>query len=557
VRDPYTELVSSYFGYLAERFPVMCASDEFHFLPRAEDACNYYDSLDSLTPVEIEETSDILKDFQWQFKLFVGPGNSIEKSIDIELLNANIAGILMALEKNGLWRHNPLLYLKIAFIGIDHALTKPSVEENEWIGRVTSRLSRIPQLFRQAIENITTVPEVDLLAARAMVEDGKQYLIKIRNNLTNKASIFSVYRTNIEKGLQGVLSALETFTRRLSSMTPVPDRHFKVNSLSDSLHNHFLSNRTLEEVFQIALNESSNTRGLLEKTKRKIDPGKSWQELYHAYYPSDIEGMDALELYRREMEDLRLFFSRHGFRESDIYATQSSSSPVKVADTPAYLRSVRGSASFGAALTANRRETSFFYITTSLAGSQSMNAEDLLKKRLHREYKFLSAHEVVPGHHLLDSVRRGLENPVRRQIESPLFYEGWASYAETLLEEYGYIDTPLESLVDLKRRLWRSVRCRIDVGLSTGMLSRNDAVALLTATGFAREESERQVDRFRLNPGYQLCYSLGSYEIRRLRSAYGSEMTGQQFHSFLLEGGELPFHLIEKRFEAFLETRSK
>ena len=28
------ELAENYFDYLAEHFPVMCASDEFHFMPR-------------------------------------------------------------------------------------------------------------------------------------------------------------------------------------------------------------------------------------------------------------------------------------------------------------------------------------------------------------------------------------------------------------------------------------------------------------------------------------------------------------------------------------------
>ena len=57
-----------------------------------------------------------------------------------------------------------------------------------------------------------------------------------------------------------------------------------------------------------------------------------------------------------------------------------------------------------------------------------------------------------PGIILLDSIRRKLENPVRRQIESPLFYEGWAYYAESLLTEQGYVQNPMEYLVDLQAK---------------------------------------------------------------------------------------------------------
>ena len=42
-RNQLQELAGGFFRYLAAHFPVMCASDEFHFFPRAEDAQDHYD----------------------------------------------------------------------------------------------------------------------------------------------------------------------------------------------------------------------------------------------------------------------------------------------------------------------------------------------------------------------------------------------------------------------------------------------------------------------------------------------------------------------------------
>jgi uncharacterized protein (DUF885 family) len=179
-----------------------------------------------------------------------------------------------------------------------------------------------------------------------------------------------------------------------------------------------------------------------------------------------------------------------------------------------------------------------------------------LKKRFHREFKPLTAHETIPGHHLLDSIRRKLDNPVRRQIESPLFYEGWASYAEYLLIDSGYITRPLDLLVDYKRRLWRSARCQVDVGLTTGKIKPDDAAHLLKTCGFSPEETHRQVDRFRLNPGYQLCYSFGLHEFKQLKASYASHMNTPLFHQFILQGGELPFHLIDLRFKKLISAET-
>jgi hypothetical protein len=538
MKATHIQLTSRYFDDLAGRFPVMCASDEFHFLPRAQAAAEYYDRLDDLEKCTIEECVGQLRSFKQELALLTAGEKDLETLIDLDLLTANVAGILIELEQNKSWRHNPLLYLKIVFIGIDHALNKPAADSRERNHRTLKRISDVPRLFNQAVDNIDGVPETYHQAARAMLHDGKQYFVKIVDSFCKQhPGLFS-------KGFQKALAALNDFGKYLGAVPPVPDRRFAMPSLEASLKDHFLSVLSLDEVFQIAVDEWHENLKQLEKLQSKIDPHKSWQDLYHDFCPN-IGEIDTFALYRRETELLRRFFRDHGFREEDLCAS------LEITATPYYLKSVRSAASFGAAFSSDAREKSFFYITTRLPQHESSGHEDhLLRKRLHREYKFLTAHETIPGHHLLDSIRRSLENPVRRQIESPLFYEGWAYYAESLLTEQGYVQNPMEYLVDYKRRLWRSARCQIDVGLHAGFLTLADAVKLLTTAGFSREEAQRQIYRFQLNPGYQLCYSLGRYEIMRLKKAYENQMGSEQFHAFLLEGGELPFHWIEKRFQA-------
>jgi hypothetical protein len=545
MKDPQTELALHYFDYLAKCFPVMCASDEFHFLPRAETASQYYDQLDNLDADVIRECLFNLREFQDKFDLLASHENDFEKFTDLELLKANAAGILTELEMKQSWRNNPLLYLKIAFIGLDHALTKPASSPAERTERALARLGAIPRLLQQAIDNIDSVPKTYHQAALAMLSDCKRYLTEISKSFP-KASC-----GHLTEGLQKAWSALDAFGKSLRTLFPVPDQQFVVPALEATLKDHFLSVRSLPEVFRIAVEEWRENLEQLKKLQANMDPGKSWRELYHAYCPSNIEKTDTISLYQHEIERLACFFREHGFRKLDLTTS------LELCETPTYLRSVRSSASFSAAFSTDVGEKDLFYITTRLPQQRGKEAGDLLKKRLHREYKFLAAHETFPGHHLLDCVRRRLENPVRRQIESPLFYEGWAYYAESLLTEYGYVDSPIEYLVDCKRRLWRAARCQIDVGLTIGILAREDAIRLLTTAGFTSEEANSQVDRFRLNPGYQLCYSLGRYEIMKLRETYGIRMGRDQFHRQLLDGGELPFHLIEKRFETIQVQSSK
>jgi uncharacterized protein (DUF885 family) len=540
-KDDYKKLAVTYFDYLAERFPVMCASDEFDFLPRAENACKHYDKLDKLKAVAIEETIDKLKEFQKSFARADDEAGDLDNLIDLNLLRANAAGILIELDTKRSWQYNPLLYLKIAFIGLDHALQKPAMDSKEVRERALARLSAIPETLKQAMDNIRSVPETYYQASLLMAADCKEYLLEIGNDLSK--TFLKHHEGMFTKSLENAVASLEALVRFLNSKSPEPDRRFTVSTLETSLKNHFLSKRTPDEIFAIAREEWREILEQLEKIQSQIAPHKTWQELYHAYRPTQGKVDEIITLYGEEIDNLRTFFGRNGFNEKFL------SAPIEIDYTPTYLKSVRSSASFAAAFSRDPQEESYFYISSYFPGHNNKETDKHLQKRLNREYKMLTAHETIPGHHFLDSIRRSLKNQIRRQIESPLFYEGWASYAESMLIEYGYLDDPLELLVSFKRNLWRAARCQIDVGLTLGKLTENDAVDLLKTCGFASEEALRQLDHYHLNPGYQLCYCYGSYEFRQLKKNYRDLLEGKDFHSFLLEGGELPFHLIKKRLE--------
>jgi len=540
MKDDLQAVASSYFDYVAKCFPVMCSSDEFHFLPRAERASHYYDCLEDLDPDAIDEYIATLKAFQREFNLLAAEETDFEKLTDLELLKASIAGILLELDMKASWRHNPLLYLKTAFIGLDHALTKPASGPEERTRRARARLDAIPCLLEQGMNNIESVPKTYHQAAVAMVGDCQSYLIETDKRFSH-----------FIEGVEEVSLSLDAFGKFLRGVTTLADQKVALSALELTLREHFLSNRTLPEILEIAVEEWQESEQELDKLKKSIDPGKSWEELYSTYTPSGVAALDTVSLYEGEIERLGTFFAAHGFSEVDL------ASPLELCETPTYLRSVRSAASFSAALRADPMEKDLFYMTLHFPQQRGQEAAALRKERLHREYRFLSAHETIPGHHLLDSLRRKWENPVRRQIESALFYEGWAYYAETLLTDYGYVESPIEFLVDHKRRLWRAARCQIDVGLPTGRLARKDAVRLLTSAGFSLKEAEGQIERFRLNPGYQLCYTLGRYEIMRLRKTYSARWGLDRFHKQLLKAGELPFHLIEKRFKNLEMTNAK
>ncbi len=558
---PFIQKAGRYFAFLAEHFPVMCASDEFHFMPRAEAAAEYYDVLENLDRNVLRENLQEIHRFREEFEKTPVPEGDLESSIDKSLLLSNIDGILIELEDKAVLTHNPLIYLKVAFIGLDHAVSRPAESAATMHNRTLGRLRRIPDLFEQAVKNLESVPVSLREPAEKMTADCILYLDEVERQLSRNAgaaycktlgtrcakarSSLSGFRQFLEisSGEGAGASDLQVSdTRQASGARHVSDTRRAADTIEATLKKHFLSTRSLEEVYRIGMEERERCLAELNSLKAAIEPDKTWNELYSAYLP--VTNGDILSLYRSECSRLSGFFSNKGF---DVPAE-----PL-IMPTPLYLRSVRGSASFSASLPTDSPGSDYFYITSGDMQKDrhplpdTSSQEDMQKRvnrRLHREFKFLTAHETIPGHHLLDSCRRRLQNPIRRQIESPLFYEGWACYAESLLIEYGYIDSEIELLVNQKRELWRAARCQIDAGLAAGLLDMNGCVDLLKEAGFEEDEARAQIGRFLLNPGYQLCYTLGRYEILQLRQRYALGLSN--FHRELLDAGELPFTLLEK-----------
>ena len=81
-------------------------------------------------------------------------------------------------------------------------------------------------------------------------------------------------------------------------------------------------------------------------------------------------------------------------------------------------------------------------------------------------------HEGVPGHHLQIGqavVNRSTLNEWRRQLAGTSGHaEGWALYAERLMEQLGYLDDPADRLGMLDGQRMRAARVVLDIGVHLG-----------------------------------------------------------------------------------------
>ncbi|NIO05738.1 MAG: DUF885 family protein [Proteobacteria bacterium] len=528
--NPLNHIAKDYFDYLGRHLPQQCASDEFYFLPRSQIAIEFPNRLDDLTPEGVQEHIQSVKHLLGRIS---EARDELEEEIDRLLLRQSMAGFIREFDDARGWRNDPTLYIKIPLFATDRVLSHDHDPTDQVRSHLSSILSQVSSFLTIAIQNLRDPSEISIQVAVDMVQDAMDfYRLNVPTFIEQKLG----GDKEVLAGIGKVLEAWERFREDLVRLSSKKSFTIGEDGLEGILAISWGYARPPREVLEIAQQAYVETQEKIRRFAKKIDSRKNWRRIIYEQPPSIDSPVEVMGLYQREVFNLRQFFYSR-----DVMSFPSGER-VAVLETPSYLESLRATASYRAPLTGNAKAQGVFYITPG--------KEDLEIIAAHCPY--LCAHETYPGHHILDHIRIHHTNPIRRQIESPLFYEGWATYAEQLLDELGYIQDPRQKLVQLKRQLWRNLRAILDVELHTGKIGLDDAAERIHGLGFSSTRAQRQVRRFALTPGYQLCYLMGSHEITRLRKEFSSRLGSRLFHDILLGGGEIPFERVRKRLEACL-----
>lgn len=180
------------------------------------------------------------------------------------------------------------------------------------------------------------------------------------------------------------------------------------------------------------------------------------------------------------------------------------------------------------------------------------------------EMPALVFHEAIPGHHL--QMRLAHENhdlpAALHHLGSTAFSEGWALYAEGLAGELGLYHDPAERMGARVSEIWRAARLVVDTGLHHLGWSRQQAIDYLRAqTGKDADVVAAEIDRYIVNPGQALAYTLGRLEISRLRAeaeaALGPRFDLRAWHDRLLGDGALPLPVLRRVMAAWVEAQRR
>ena len=175
-------------------------------------------------------------------------------------------------------------------------------------------------------------------------------------------------------------------------------------------------------------------------------------------------------------------------------------------------------------------------------------------------------HEGVPGHHLQIAqqvlVRDQLNSWRRLVLWTSGHGEGWALYAERLMEEFGFMDDPGDRLGLLDGQRMRAARVVLDIGVHLGKPApaRWGGGTWDAAKAWELLRSNANMDeaflRFELNrylgwPGQAPSYKVGQRLWEQARAAAeaaararGEEFSLKDFHTRALNLGSVPLSIL-------------
>jgi uncharacterized protein (DUF885 family) len=183
-------------------------------------------------------------------------------------------------------------------------------------------------------------------------------------------------------------------------------------------------------------------------------------------------------------------------------------------------------------------------------------------------------HEGVPGHHLQIGQVRYLKDQLsrfQRMAWLGAHGEGWALYAERLMDELGYFENPDYRLGFLRAQVMRAVRVVVDIGMHLELNIATDdrfhpgeqwtpalgQEFLFERSCFPRDFMASELDRYLGWPSQATCYKLGERvwlgardDVKR---RLGRTFDQKAFHAYALGLGPIGLDQLANEVAAFAE----
>ena len=511
------DICRDFFAASADRFPIASASDEFYYFPQVKPRQRDWSCWDDFSESAVSSFAQKLAGYEKDLDAIACcHQGTFEQGLDAQtdflFLKRTITTLREQLIDVRTWERQPTFYLTIACLGIAEAL------ESDDPSAGAARAETLPVFIDTARASLKHMPELFRDLGLAMLSGTKKYFLSLRKRLP---------------ALKTTLQRLDLFEGFLQRAETLPDFRMPQTLVEKIFRNHLNCGLDIPSIQSVLDTEIHDMQAFLRKQSRVLAGNESWENVIDKIPMPKVPAGGLVDLYHHQVQAL----AAHCMSAGLLSHREATRCPVRVVPVPSFLSATRTASSYSVKPDYPSSGGIFYVINAK--------DPDEARKAYQREYRILSAHETYPGHHFLDSARLSLDRPIRRCIERPIFYEGWACFAETLMQWTGYFNRATDQMLLARRRLWRAMRGKVDIGLQTGALNFSTAAEYLMKTGINRADAAAVVRKYPLNPGYQLCYTLGLKQFLDLFQMFGENDTNG-FVRRAVSQGEIDFENLQR-----------
>jgi uncharacterized protein (DUF885 family) len=467
-----------------------------------------------------------------------------DERVDLELLQVMLEDSRQSLEVGEPQLHRPDHYVSDLLGGAYLLMSRDFAPAGRRAESLLARLRQVPRVLRQAQANLREVHPVIREVATAECRGG---IGLFTGMLPAFAAQVPALEAKLNEAGNQAAGALEAFAQFLE--TELKDRGICDFALGRErfdwrLKHYYQIPYDAETLYETGLELVRQTQREMAELARVIDPNATWQEILERAKRERPSAGELVEAYRTMTAQARQFII-----DREIVPLPPDEELV-VEETPPFLRPGMAFAAYSMPGPFEAKPQGFFWVTPIDQSAPAEQQERQLAAHYWPWMKIIVLHEAYPGHHVQICWSHRHPSRVRRFAFNILFAEGWTMWCEQMMEEQGWLATPVEKLTRLNAQLWRCCRIVLDTALHTRGMTPAEAIEYLqTTAGLPKAAAATEVTGYYCREAtVPMSYMMGKQEVLRLlkdcRDQRGAAFRLNEFHRELLSHGTIPFRYI-------------
>jgi uncharacterized protein (DUF885 family) len=514
--------------------------------------------LDDLSAAGRARSTAFARDLLRQLSAIDSKQLSRANQVDAAMLENQLRYAVWSEEKFRDWSWDPLSYTQLAGQGLYGLLAREYAPLPERLRSVTSRLEKLPLLLEQMRANLVPA-RVPAIHAETVVKQNPGVLSLVDELVVPNVGVLPEGdRVRLERAIERARAAVQQHQQWLEKeLLPNAKGEFRIGRelYDEKLALALMSPLSRQEIRARAEAEVERVRAEMYSTARQAlagredappmpqSPGPAEQqaviaaalELAYAERPSR-DGV--VPLARETLEETTAFVREKGF-------VTMPDEPLEIIVMPEFQRGV-AVAYCDSPGPLDKGQRTFYAVSPIPEDWQQSKVDSFLREYNDRSIANLTIHEAMPGHYLQLAHSNQYPSVLRAMLGSGPFIEGWAVYAERVMQEQGYrAGDPLMKLIQLKWYLRAVTNAIIDSAIHVDGMGRDEAMKLMTETGFQEEsEAAGKWVRAQLTSAQLSTYFVGYQEHADLRrdaeARAGGRFDARKYHDQLLSYGSPP-----------------